>query len=551
MRFLFLVLFFLGSYFHIVGQTNSTPYKNTQLIKIHSNNYDLVDSLLRFNVVPISCRGGVLQSELIVDSFTLNWLKKKNISFSIIHHNVEEMINSEMEHIKNLKSKRSSNWFSVYRELDEIEDKIDEIVAQSNIVTKTVIGQSYEGRDVAGVKIGVDNSIEDKPAIFINGCQHAREWITPMATTYLIHILSEQYNTSNEVNTFLNEVDVYIVPIVNPDGYVYTWEEDRWWRKNRQLNDGWEDCVGTDLNRNWDIDWNGGQSTSESPCSYVYVGTAPFSAPETQIVSDYISSIPNLVSHIDIHSYSALIVAPWGFVDEPTQDNDEIFCLGTQMQSAVSNTHNYPYVFGIGTVNDMLYLVSGGMLDWVYNTFGSLAYLYELRPYKPICTWFNFEEVDPFYPSDCYMEQLEAFNNEEEEILETCEEFYQGFLTMLKWAYLENCEVATGCSDPEAENYYCNTPEGNMGCLLGDLELVWDGEPDENGAIWPELLYTYDQLPLGFIDDGSCVYPISIEEFKEPNSLIKTFDILGRETNPKGLFFQLYDDGKMEKKYVH
>ena len=90
-----------------------------------------------------------------------------------------------------------------------------------------------------------------------------------------------------------------------------------------------------------------------------------------------------------------------------------------------------------------------------------------------------------------------------------------------------------------------------MGCLLGDLELVWDGEPDENGTIWPELLYTYDQLPLGFIDDGSCVYPISIEEFKEPNSLIKTFDILGRETNSKGLFFQLYDDGKMEKKYVH
>ena len=534
MRILFILLFF--GFVCATGQTNSSPYKNTSLIKIYSNDQRLVDSLFHFSIVPISCRGGVLESELIVDSITLNWLNKNHISFSILHHNVEEMINSEMEQIKNLKSKRSPNWFSVYRELDEIEEKINQIVNQSDIVTKTIIGQSYEGRDIVGIKIGVDNNIEDKPAIFINGCQHAREWITPMATTYLIQILSEQYTISNEVNTFLNAVDVYIVPMVNPDGYVYTWEENRWWRKNRQLNVG-NDCVGTDLNRNWDIDWNGGQSTSEDPCSYVYVGTSAFSAPETQIVSDYISSIPNLVSHIDIHSYSALIVAPWGFIDEPTEDNDEIFCLGTQMQSAVSNTNNYPYVFGIGTVNEMLYLVSGGMLDWVYNSFGSLSYLYELRPQKPICGW---PGAEPDY--DCNSQLLAAFDNEEEEILETCEEFYQGFLEMLKWAYLETCEVATGCSDPAAENYYCNTPEGNMGCLI-DM-VFYDPVSDE-------LIYIYNELPLGFIDDNSCIYPVSVEEFKDHNSIIKTIDILGRETNPKGFFLQLYDDGKMEKKYVH
>ena len=68
-------------------------------------------------------------------------------------------------------------------------------------------------------------------------------------------------------------------------------------------------------------------------------------------------------------------------------DNDEFFCLGTKMQSVVSNTNNYPYVFGVGTVNSMLYLVSGGMPDWTYNSFGALSYLYELRPHKPLCGW--------------------------------------------------------------------------------------------------------------------------------------------------------------------
>ena len=159
--------------------------------------------------------------------------------------------------------------------------------------------------------------------------------------------LLQEYNINDEINMFLNFVDIHIIPLVNPDGYVYTWEQDRWWRKNRQINPG-SDCVGTDLNRNWDIDWNGEESTSEDPCSYIYVGSSPFSAPETNMVSDYISSIPNLVNHIDVHSYGALIVGPWGFSDEPTDDNDEIFCLGTNMQSAVSNTNNYTYVFFAG-----------------------------------------------------------------------------------------------------------------------------------------------------------------------------------------------------------
>ncbi len=527
---LLFILFFSSA------QKNSLPYKNTSLIQVHDISQEVMDSLLKYNVIPFSCRAGVSDSEIIVDVNALNWLIDYDVSFSIVHDNVENMIDHEMKKIYSLKSNRTSNWFSVYRELSEVEEKINQIALSSNIVTQEVVGQSYEGRDILGVKISIDNGIEDKPAIFINGCQHAREWSSPMAATYLIQELSEHEDTDSEINMFLNGVDIYIIPIVNPDGYLYTWQENRYWRKNRQLNSD-SDCVGTDLNRNWNLDWNGEESTSQDPCSYIYVGTGPFSAPETQAVSDYMLSIPNLVGHIDIHSYSALIVAPWGHIDEPTDDNDEFFCLGTKMQSVVSNTNNYPYVFGVGTVNNMLYLVSGGMPDWTYNSFGALSYLYELRPHKPLCGWPGAPDV-----LDCNEQMLAAFNNDEEEIVETCEEFYQGFVEMLKWAYLDNCDYPFGCSDPEAENFYCNTPQGNMGCLLD--AVFYD-------VVTEDLVYIYNTLPLGFLDDGSCTYSSSIEDVGQNNFVVKTIDFLGRENIDKGLVIQMFNDGSYYKKYIY
>ena len=511
------------------SQNNSSVYKNSSLIQLYSLDKELSDSLLKFNINPMSCRNSILESPIIVDAQTISWLKEKNISFSILDHNVEDMINNQMNRIKNIKKNRFANWFSTYRELNEIDEYLNGVIEQSDIISKEVIGQSYEGRDISAFKISVDNGIENKPSILINGCQHAREWVTPMVTTYLIERLAQDYINVNEIKTFLDNVDIHIIPIVNPDGYVYTWEEDRWWRKNRQVNNG-SDCVGIDLNRNWDFDWNGDQSTSENPCSYIYVGPGAFSAPETYFLSQYLSSIPNLVSHIDAHSYSALIVGPWSSSDEVTPDNEEIFCLGTRMQSAVSNTNNYPYIFGTGTVNDLLYLISGGMVDWVYDDLSALSFLYEMRPAS-------------LYYFDPDFDGLSAFDNAEEEIIPTCEEFYEGVLEMIAWAYDGDCEVATGCSDPLAINYYCNTIEGTMGCLY-DVDLY--NPPQSNGAY---TLLPYS-LPLGFIDDGSCIYETSIEVLENDKSVIKRLDLLGRETLSKGFQIEIYNDGTVEKIYI-
>ena len=510
------------------SQNNSSIYKNKSIIYFHSINQELLDSLSKFSINSLGCRNSLLKSPIILDNQTISWLNKKNISFSILSNDVEKEINKQMDRIQNIKASGSLNFFSTYRDLYEINDYLNSLIEKSNIVSKEVIGQSYEGRDLSVFKISVDTGVEDKPAIFINGCQHAREWVTPMVAIYLIENLLQDYLNINEIKILLENVDVYILPVVNPDGYVYTWEKDRWWRKNRQINNE-SDCVGIDLNRNWDFDWNGNESTSENPCSYIYVGSGPFSAAETYFLSNYMSSIPNLVGHIDAHSYSSLIVGPWSSSNELTADNEEIFCLGTSMQAAVSNTNDYPYIFGTGTVNNLLYLISGGMVDWVYDDLSALSFLYEMRPAS-------------LYYFDPDFDGLSAFDNEEQEIIPTCMEFYQGVLEMIKWAYYGYCEVATGCSDPLALNYYCNTVEGEMGCLY-NVDIY--SPPQSNGAY---NLSAYS-LPLNFIDDGSCTYDTSIELLDNSKSIVKRLDIFGRQTDLNNFFIELYSDGTFQKKY--
>ena len=98
----------------LMSQTNSDLYKNKKLIRIHSSDEFLLDSLLRFNINSISCRGSILQSELIVDDEIISWLNDQGISFSVLSDDMEKMILSEMNRIERRKQHRSSNFFSTY-----------------------------------------------------------------------------------------------------------------------------------------------------------------------------------------------------------------------------------------------------------------------------------------------------------------------------------------------------------------------------------------------------------------------------------------------------
>ncbi len=99
-------------------------------------------------------------------------------------------------------------------------------------------------------------------------------------------------------------------PCRHPDGYSYTWTNNRLWRKNRRPNPN--GSTGVDLNRNWGYQW-GGEGASTSQGSDTYRGASGFSEPETQAIRDFITNRPYIRAHVDVHSYSQLILSPWGY----------------------------------------------------------------------------------------------------------------------------------------------------------------------------------------------------------------------------------------------
>lgn len=433
----FLALFLSGISF----AQNSAPYQNTSVIQLQNPSASVKESLSHFEVVSMACRHDDLADDIIVNQEVIDWLNTNNVSYKMVISNLkakidhDNAIRAELAH-----NKDGEDWYNVYRTFDEIQEKIDLIASNNSIASEIYLGSSYEGNPINGLKLSTGGA--NKPAVFFNGCQHAREWISPMANVYLADFLCQNNIGDNFTQSVLDLVDVYIVPVVNPDGYIYSHTNDRYWRKNRQPNTG-SSCVGTDLNRNWDADWAGPESTSSSPCSDIYVGTQAFSAPEALVLKNYMESIPNLIGHIDIHAYSALVLGARGYTNVQTPDHAAIVELGTAMNSAISNTHNYSFTFGTGDANGQIYLASGTMPDWSYDAMGTLGYTYELRPATSSEGGFEL-------PTD--------------QILDACEESYNGAFQMI----LDAANIVAGCTNSNACNYDPNATSDDGSCAQLD-----------------------------------------------------------------------------------
>ena len=429
---------------------NSTPYKEMSVIKLLQFDQTIELGLEQFHINYLSCRRHSKHPEIAVSKPAINWLREHNIPFRLLVEDLQSKIQKENEYANLIRSRRQyDDWYSIYRTYDEVMDKLQELADSSSIATLIDLGDSFDSRSIMGIKLSTGG--ENKPAVFFNGCQHAREWVTVMATTYIADKLVSDYLSDSFTQALLNTIDVYIVPIVNPDGYVYTHTTDRYWRKNRQPNS--DSTIGTDLNRNWDADWNGGQSTSTSPSSDIYVGATPFSAPETSVVKNYMESIPNLRGHLDIHSYSALVLGPWGYTNTQTLDHVEVVSLGNAMNDAITNTNNYPFTFGTGDANGALYLSSGTMPDWTYDVLGVFGYTYELRPASASEGGFELPEA---------------------QILDACTENYNGVREMMIWA----ANIQAGCTDVNACNYDSTATIDDGSCAVIEC-----GECGGDGAL--------------------------------------------------------------------
>jgi len=198
-----------------------------------------------------------------------------------------------------------------------------------------------------------------------------------MTVAFIAQSLLQNYTSYALVEQLVNDFEWTIIPIVNGDGYVYTWTDDRLWRKNRRKNEG-SACYGVDLNRNWDFEW-GTDGSLQIPCADTYAGPSPFSEPEETALANYISAQENVVAYIDYHAYGELFMYPWGYVcDDPTPDATTQNTGAILYAQAAQSVHGVTYT--TGPICDTIYPASGDSADWTYGA-ANVVYSYacELR----------------------------------------------------------------------------------------------------------------------------------------------------------------------------
>ncbi|KAI9547556.1 carbamoyl-phosphate synthase (glutamine-hydrolyzing) cpa2 [Dissostichus eleginoides] len=303
-------------------------------------------------------------------------LSANNIAYSVLINDLQERLDEEkfemMEnHIKE-HSGRSFN-FGAYHRLETIYSWMDTLVSKySTLVTKLEIGRSYENRPMYVLKFSKGGN---KPAIWIDTGIHSREWVSQATGVWTANKIATDYGTDASLTSLLDNMDIYMLILANPDGYDYTHNNDRMWRKTRSENPG-SMCRGVDPNRNWDAGF-GGPGASRNPCSDSYHGPSAHSEIEVKNVVNFIKNHGNFKSFISVHAYSQLLMYPYGYSCKNAAHQAELDAIGTAAVKKLTSLHGTRYK--VGSICNIIYQASGGSIDWSYDEGIKYSFAFELR----------------------------------------------------------------------------------------------------------------------------------------------------------------------------
>lgn len=253
-------------------------------------------------------------------------------------------------------------WYYTWHSYAEIEAKLREAAATHPAYVQMLptIGKSFEGRNITGIRLG--RGAPGARRIAFTSGTHAREWASEAVVMWFLGMSLQEIDEGT--SPFLtSDVDVYIVPCYNPDGYEYSRTTDRYWRKNRRLN--YDGSYGVDQNRNWGDHW-AEVGVSFDPSDETYCGESAFSEVETKAVSQWIGSM-GFSALIDFHSVAGMFLRPYGFKYDESPDEARLKALGQELVDDVYAVHGtlYENIRGVD-----LYPAAGATDDWSYEVAG-------------------------------------------------------------------------------------------------------------------------------------------------------------------------------------
>ena len=264
-----------------------------------------------------------------------------------------------------------------YHSIETLEQDLRQLAAsQPEIAELREVGRSVENRPIWALRIG-ERRGSTRKLLFL-GCHHAREWIAVEVPYLLADHLVKNANQI-PVQQWLSQGEIWVAPMVNPDGHEYSRVQNRLWRKNRRPNpDG---SVGVDPNRNYGYMWGtlNINTSSHVPSDETYVGPRAFSEPETRTVRDLIGG-ELFRGVITYHSYSQLILYPWGYTNQPIADptdRNQMVQLAQRLQQLIQAVHGTVYT---PQQSSQLYRTAGDTTDWTYGIYGIPSFTIELRP---------------------------------------------------------------------------------------------------------------------------------------------------------------------------
>ncbi len=336
------------------------------------------------------------------------------VDIIIPRYRLEELTNNQISYTTRIADMDAYHaaMMGTYHTFPQVEDIIEGIAENhSDIVNLFSIGTSYEGRSQWCLEIS-DNPGEDEgePEVLFMGLHHAREWPTVEICLRIANNLTAGYGSNATITDLVNSRRIWIVPCVNPDGYVWCHDLSHDWRKNRHYFSEYG-TYGVDLNRNYNGSSNsdikgawgsiGTGSVTHSPDGETYCGPGPTSELEIQAVCDFIVG-HEICALISWHTYQEELYWPWGYTSSTTPDATYMGAVGTGIAQRItrqsgSGTYTPKQAYG-------LYPTTGDTIDWSY---GFSHYVLGRPTFA-----YTIEACSEFHPPAGYLDQICKENND-------------------------------------------------------------------------------------------------------------------------------------------